>query len=416
MLQQPNNKLLTKKLNKKILTKKSNSKLLLKTKRVKFKKSIVAVLIVCAVFLLSCNKNTDTFLQSQYFKNNKSNQLPQYISSQSEDSSSDLAKAVLPAVVAIVASTPNGDSIGSGVCVKSGGYILTNQHVVAGSNNIKLFFSDGTGATAVVLWQDEIMDIAILKSSVAIPYLHMGENKDHLAGDNVLAIGTPLSLNFTHTVTKGIISATNRTIKINTSRGEALMQNLIQHDASINPGNSGGPLVDMNGSVVGINTLKISTAEGLGFAIPIDSVQVIVNNIYQNYNYKTPFIGLLGYDNSLNLVFENQDVLGFYVESVKQDSPAHDSGLQKGDIIIKIDDQVIEGAMDFRKELFKHHANEVANVEYVRDGKLFNTKIALQENTNFLPDNEVVLQKQTANELQEQVGDVLQQPSSDSVI
>ena len=226
------------------------------------------------------------------------------------------------------------------------------------------------------------MDIAILKSSVAIPYLTMGNNQNTQVGQDVIAVGTPLSLNFTHTFTKGIVSAINRTIKFPTTTGEVLMQNLIQHDASLNPGNSGGPLINGEGQVIGINTLKISTAEGLGFAIPISSVSSLVNSIYNNFNYEIPFLGVYGYDanltNNFTALFGNGG--GFYVDSVADNSPASLVGIVSGDIIVKLNGVTIGNALDFRQELFKLSALDKLSVQLIRNGKTISYHVTLVAN------------------------------------
>lgn len=344
----------------------------------------VAVMFFCCLILSGCQKNVDTYLNSYYFKENTSILLSDDTLSYEDMNARRLAELTAPAIVAISATINGSTSIGSGVCVKSGGYILTNSHVINKASNITLYFYNNTTAGAIILWQDEIMDIAILKSSVAIPYLPMGDNNLSHVGQDIMAVGTPLSLNFTHTFTKGIVSAINRTIKITTNNGEALMQNLIQHDASLNPGNSGGPLINALGEVVGINTLKISTAEGLGFAIPINSVVSVVENVYKDYNYVTPFLGVYGYDVALENYYSNySNNKGLYVLSVASGSPAAEADIRQGDIIIKLNKQEIVTALDFRKELYKHRVNESLDVAVVRDNQEIKTTIKLKAHPSF---------------------------------
>lgn len=340
---------------------------------------VVSVLLFASIG--SGCKNVDTYLNSKYFLDNSSDLINVQSLVATDNNTTELAKMVNPAIVAISSVGNNYTSIGSGVCVKSGGYILTNQHVIAGAKTITLYMHDNKTASAITLWQDEIMDIAILKSSVAIPYLPMGDNDKTIVGEDVVAVGTPLSLNFTHTYTKGIVSAKNRTIQINTDNGEALMQNLIQHDASINPGNSGGPLINNLGFVIGINTLKINTAEGLGFAIPINSVVSVVENVYNNFNYKTPFLGVYGYDVALNNYYNDGsiDSIGFYVETVAENSPAYSAGVREGDVIILLNNALISNALDFRKELYKNNVNDIIKIKIIRDNQLLDKIIALQE-------------------------------------
>jgi len=174
------------------------------------------------------------------------------------------------AVVGISVELDGGYAIGSGVAIEEGGYILTNYHVVEDGKSITLYYADKTTGTASYLWGDSGLDLAIIKSSKNLPYLSTGNVDDVMVGENVYAIGTPLTLQFKHTVTKGIVSATGRTIEVDSESGTSFLQSLIQHDASINAGNSGGALINSKGQVVGINTLKAVEGEGLGFAIPID--------------------------------------------------------------------------------------------------------------------------------------------------
>lgn len=343
----------------------------------KLKASICIIMSILT--LCGCTKNIDTYLHSIYFENNISTQVPVELISSSDTMTTDLAKLVSPAVVAISATSGNYTSIGSGVSVKSGGYVLTNYHVVEDADDITLYMFNNETSSAIVLWQDEDMDIAVLKSSQAIPYLPMGNNEETQVGQDVIAIGTPLSLNYNHSVTKGIVSAVNRTITVTTTSGETVMQNLIQHDASINRGNSGGPLIDFNGYVVGINTLKISTAEGLGFAIPIDTVSSVVDNVYQNYNYLTPFVGVYGYD--VSIMSNYGDGLnaqsGYYVDTVAQGSPAHAAGIKSGDIIVKINDNATDNTVQFRKYLYKNKINDTIKIKIKREDKELETSLKL---------------------------------------
>ena len=190
-----------------------------------------------------------------------------------------LVSTCKPAVVGIVSTSGRYQSIGSGVCVKSGSFVLTNNHVVENGGTINLYLSDGTTARANIVWTDASSDLAMLKSTKAIPYLPVANAGSYQSGDEVIAIGTPIDIAFKHSVTKGIISAVNRTVAVDGENGLSNLYNLIQHDASINPGNSGGPLINMSGEVIGINTLKVSDAEGLGFAIPVDTFYPVIEKV-----------------------------------------------------------------------------------------------------------------------------------------
>ncbi len=354
-----------------------------------FKRLVVLALFgVISLFFVGCYKTTDTYSNSKFFKQNSSKPV-ELLSTQTVE---NLAQSVLPAVVAIESTKGSLVSIGSGVCLKSGGYIVTNHHVVAGATNITLYTHNSVSSSAVTLWSDEVADIAILKSEKALPYLQSANNQNTLVGQDVLAVGTPLSLNFTHTFTKGIVSAKNRTIGVTLNSGQAYMQNLIQHDASLNPGNSGGPLLNLNGEVVGINTLKISTAEGLGFAIPIDAVMSVLNGVYENYNYSTPFLGVFGYDASLQATVQNNQVKGFYVKSVAPNSPAEKLGLQVGDVILNLNNHPIITALDLKTVLYSLKPNQSVTVGYERNGTLLVSVVNLISHPNHKKVTHAVLQ------------------------
>lgn len=191
---------------------------------------------------------------------------------------SDIADIVMKAVVAIDSINSSEESIGSGVCINENSMVITNAHVVLKNGKHTLTLSDGTKTKATLLYHNEVKDIAILQAQSSIPYLHLSNHYPKL-GEGVFAIGTPLNLTLRHTLTSGVVSATHRDIIVTSSSGNVTMYDLIQHDASINPGNSGGPLLDANGDVVGINTLKILSYEGLGFAIPASDFQKVLDTL-----------------------------------------------------------------------------------------------------------------------------------------
>ncbi len=219
---------------------------------------------------------------------------PLTLANEEEYTIADVVKMVEASVVGIAvmydSTTEASGSLGSGVVVDESGYIVTNHHVVGDEGAIQAVFYDGTRVDCTLLWSDANLDLAILKSEGEFPSMEMGTSETIEVGDTVIAIGTPLTMKFQHTVTAGIVSAKNRTLTIPSSDGIAFMEDLLQTDASINPGNSGGPLINMQGQLVGINTLKVAEAEGLGFAIPVDIVKPIVENVISNPDYRTPYL------------------------------------------------------------------------------------------------------------------------------
>lgn len=288
------------------------------------------------------------------------------IESENYETVTQLAKNVTPAVVGVVSVSGDEQSVGSGVCVAGGGYVLTNCHVLIGKDNIVLYLSNGDTAGATYVWGDDSQDIAILKASVRLPYLQLSQNDKIDVGQDVVAIGTPLSLLLKHSFTKGIVSALNRTLKVNGKNGECYMQNLIQHDASLNPGNSGGPLLNLNGEVVGINTLKISGGEGIGFAIPVKSFSSILSNVVkQNSAYNTPYLGAYGYDAEI-AEFNNlsKTKSGFYIEDIAENSPLKMAGLKAGDVIVGINNTAISNSLDLRNELYKYSQGDGVQIQY----------------------------------------------------
>ncbi len=280
------------------------------------------------------------------------------------------------AIVGIGVELGNGYAIGSGVAIAEGGFILTNYHVVEGGKTISLYYADKTTGTATYLWGDSGLDLAIIKSSKNLPYLSTASMNDVVVGEEVYAIGTPLTLQFKHTVTKGIVSATGRTIEVESSAGTSFLQSLIQHDASINAGNSGGALINSKGEVIGINTLKAVEGEGIGFAIPIDIGTSVMSQVVQNKNYKEPYLGVFGFDSDIaELYGESVARAGVYVVSV--DGPAKSIGLQKGDVITGINGIDIKNMLDLRIALFSHNANDTVTINFVRNNNYLSKDVTL---------------------------------------
>lgn len=288
---------------------------------------------------------------------------PRLIEKANYTSTTDIVKSVSPAVVGIYSETFSSGSIGTGVAISDGGYVLTNSHVVT-ADNVTLYLASGDTAKATLVYRDRGLDLAIIKSNVNLPYLEVASKGEYSVGEDVLAIGTPLALQFKHTVTKGIISATNRTIKVDGSQG-ATLYNLIQHDASINPGNSGGPLINLKGQVIGINTVKVEDAEGLGFAIPTETITPVFSKLSANGEYKPAFLGLSGYDASI--YSGNQFDRGVYVYDIKKDSALDKLGIKKGDIIVAINNTKIDDMLSLRKIVYSLEKNEEISITYIKD-------------------------------------------------
>ena len=293
----------------------------------------------------------------------------------------DIVKAVEPAVVGISAVYGNIESVGSGVAVADGGYVLTNNHVVEGSNSITVYYANKTSGSAKLIWTDPSMDLAIIKTSINMPYLEMGNSNLVETGQEVIAIGTPLTLQFKHSVTKGIVSATNRTLEISNDDGTtSYLQNLMQHDASINPGNSGGPLIDSSGRVVGINTLKVSEAEGIGFAIPIEVAKPVINHISFDGTYQTPYLGIFGFDSEIAVFYgRTLNKSGVYVVNVDSKGPLGKAGIKPGDIITSVGEDEVVTMLDLRTLIYNYKIGETVSVGLIREGREITLDVALSE-------------------------------------
>jgi len=293
----------------------------------------------------------------------------------------DLANSVAPAIVGILTTSKFGDAVGSGVCVKSGGIIITNSHVINNADKIDVYLSNGDVASATLLWEDTAQDLAIIKANESIPYLPLTNNNNLSVGEDVVAVGTPLSMILKHSFTKGIVSALNRTLKVDTADGQSYMQNLIQHDASLNPGNSGGPLINLKGEVVGINTLKINGGEGIGFAIPSMTFSTLVDNIESDNSYKTPFLGAFGYDAEIAYFNKlSQENEGYYVVDIAENGPLSKAGMVEGCTIKKFNEVIIKNTADLRNQLYKCKYGDEVKIEYSHLGQNKRIKIILSKN------------------------------------
>ena len=263
--------------------------------------------------------------------------------------------------------------MGSGVIVSSDGYILTNHHVAGGkSKRIVVSLADGRNVDGETVWSDPVLDLAVVKVNLTgLPALKLGDADQLQVGETAVAIGNPLGLEFQRTVTSGIISALNRTISIETDQGTNYMEDLIQTDASINPGNSGGPLLNSKGEVIGINTIKVTSAEAIGFAIPINVARPIVSRLINTGEFTESYMGLFAYDKSLIPYIDgnmNIDQGGVYVAHIDENGPAYKAGLRLECIIRQIDGQDINSMMQLRTFLFSKSPGDIINVTHLMHG------------------------------------------------
>ena len=265
--------------------------------------------------------------------------------------------------------------LGTGFVVTEDGYILSNEHVT-GSKYSKCYITLENGNTydGTVVWSDTDLDLSITKIEAKnLKYVTLGDSGNIRVGENVFAIGNPIGYEFRRTVTSGIISAKNRTIKIEEENKSSYMTDLIQTDATINPGNSGGPLIYPNGDVVGINTVKITSAEGIGFAIPINIVKPIIESFRQTKEFQEATIGIYAYDKEV-IPYLSQNKLsnfenGIYVAQITKNSPASQTELKEGDIITQIDEIELNTMNDLRQYIYTKKLNDTVNLQITR-GKI----------------------------------------------
>jgi len=305
-------------------------------------------------------------------------------------------RKVGPAVVTIVGIVPGqmtffgttGDATvsGSGVFISDQGYILTNNHVVEDTKEVHIVLSDGSQEKAVIIGTDIYSDLAVLKTDARAPAVATLGNSDLLnPGESVIAIGSPLG-NFKNTVTVGVVSATGRSI--DTGSGYQI-EDLIQTDAAINQGNSGGPLMNLAGEVIGINTLVVrntqsgGVAEGLGFAVPVNTARAVAEQIIQKGYFSRPYMGIRfqqvtpGVAAAYNLPVQ----WGVYITEVSQDSPASAAGLQQGDIIFKIGDVAIDESHSYINALFTFKPGDQIVLGVMRNGEEVDLTITLGESS-----------------------------------
>lgn len=271
--------------------------------------------------------------------------------------------------------------LGTGIIVSENGYILSNSHVTGEKySNCYITLENGRNYTANVVWSDANLDLSICKISVKnLPYATFGDSNNIRVGEGVYAIGNPIGYEFQRTVTAGIISAVNRTVRIDENNTSIYMENLIQTDATINPGNSGGPLINLDGNVIGITSVKITSAEGIGFAIPINIVKPIIEAYLKEDKFEEATLGIFAYDKEIVPYLDEKvdNIKGIYIGQVSINSPAQKSGLKIGDMITKIDELELNKMMDLRCYIYTKKPNDEVTLNIIRNGKEQKVKVTL---------------------------------------
>ena len=316
-----------------------------------------------------------------------------------EQSIADAVDKIYDAVV-IITAYQNGTqkSTGTGFIYKEAngnGYIMTNNHVIDGSDQVKVILSDGTIVEAKVVGGEKYADIAVL--TIAKNYVKqiaiLGKSANSRLGDTVFTVGSPMGETYSGTVTKGILSGKDRLVEVslNNSNISDYYMKVLQTDAAINPGNSGGPLLNVNGEVIGINSLKLvkNEIEGMGFSIPIEDALYYAETIETGGTIKRPFIGISMVDITDEFYLWRAGInvpdnvkAGVAILEVQENSPAALAGLKTGDIIIELAGNKVTSVAELRYQLYKHSPGDTITIKYNRNGKEAETDLKLAEQTS----------------------------------
>ena len=308
----------------------------------------------------------------------------------------DTLEKTMESVVGISKLKDNGNSIfssntestlglGTGVIISENGYILSNEHVTGEKySTCYITLENSKKYEGTVVWSDTDLDLSITKiEATNLKYISLGDSDKIRIGETVYAIGNPIGFEFQRTVTAGIISAVNRTIKLEEKQENEIkvsyMDDLIQTDATINQGNSGGPLINANGEIIGINTVKITSAEGIGFAVPIDVVKPIINRFSKEGKFEEATLGIFAYDKNMisyidtSIEIEN----GIYVAEITRYSPASQVNLTIGDIITKIDNTELNKMSDLRRYIYSKKPGDKVTLTIYRKNREYQLDIIL---------------------------------------
>lgn len=265
------------------------------------------------------------------------------------------------------------NGMGTGVVIDERGYIITNYHVVEGVGRIQVTLHDETELVAQLIAHDPKTDLAIIKITTEgeQPVIKTGTSRDLMIGEPVIAVGN--AFGYTHTVTRGIVSALHRTVQVS---DDQKYHDLIQTDASINPGNSGGPLLNIDGEMIGINVAVRVGAQGIGFAIPIDEAMDVAARLLTAEKVERVAHGVIG-----KTTFEASNEATFVVSAVRKDGAGEKGGLQAGDIVLSAGDMKVERALDFERAMLGHRAGEEVPVTVKRNNESVKVSLVLDAAT-----------------------------------
>jgi Do/DeqQ family serine protease len=271
---------------------------------------------------------------------------------------------------------------GSGVIIRPDGYIVTNNHVVAGATKVSVTLNDNREFEATVVGTDPATDVAIIKVDAQnLPALPMGDSDQLRLGEWVLAIGSPLGAQLRSTITAGIVSAKGRSMPDNS--GEFKIESFIQTDAAVNPGNSGGALVNKKGELVGINTAIVSQTgsyTGYSFAVPVNIVKRVAQDLMDFGSVKRAVLGIrmINVDKKFADEMKLSSVTGVYINEVLKGSAAEKAGLKENDVIVAIDGQKITDGSSVQAKVSGYHPGDKATITYIRDGKTQEAQVVFQ--------------------------------------
>ena len=378
----------------------------------KRKKIIKTIIIILAIVVLSLSiyyaytmyQKIELYSNYNVKKTQVSTNFEEIVDNTIEKSNSraDILENVINSVVGISKLKTTGNSIlgistedklglGTGIIVSSDGYILSNSHVTGEKyNSCFVTLEDKNTYAGQVVWADSDLDLSIIKINVKnLNSASLGNSDKVRIGEDCFAVGNPIGYEFRRTVTSGIISAVNRTIRIEEDEKVTYMSNLIQTDATINPGNSGGPLINSEGEVIGINTVKITSAEGMGFAIPINVVKPIINKFITKGSFDEATLGIYVFDQDIAqyLSLSNNYTQGIYISEILVNGPLYDTELMQGDIITNIDDVELKTINNLREYLYRKEPGDEVTLKFLR-GKISRTiKVTLGKGSSNWNDN-----------------------------
>lgn len=359
----------------------------------KFVKTVLLIGVISSVTIFIYNMYVDINVYSSEQNTNSISASSTVYKEQNDNT--QMLENIIKGIVGISKIKDAGNSIflndsisdlglGTGIIVSENGYILTNWHIAGDKySNCYVTLENGNTVSGNVVWADKDIDLAIIKiNATNLNAVALGDSDNIKVGEQVYAVGNPIGVEFQRTVTSGIISGINRTVKIDGENEETYIEDLIQTDATINSANSGGPLINSDGEVVGINSTNIEETDGISFAIPINIIKPIIESFTQNGEFEEAYLGVFAYDKSVisyldsDLKFDS----GIYVAKILEDGPSYNSGLKIGDIIIKIDDIEINKMSELRSYIYSKKVGDEISLTILRENKERNLNIKLTKN------------------------------------